>query len=71
MLIQSEKLSASSRMAAIVAYELNNPLAAVQNLIYSARQSSVGNPEATPTLKAGAPTRTRPCEAKATATKKR
>lgn len=47
VLIQSEKLSASSRMAAIVAHELNNPLEAVQNLIYLARQSSIGNPEAT------------------------
>jgi PAS domain S-box-containing protein len=43
-LIQAEKLSASARMAASIAHEINNPLEAVLNLIYLARSNS-SNPE--------------------------
>jgi PAS domain S-box-containing protein len=43
-LIQAEKLSASGRMAASIAHEINNPLEAVLNLIYLARSNS-SNPE--------------------------
>ncbi len=39
-LIQAEKLSASGRMAASIAHEINNPLEAVLNLIYLARSNS-------------------------------
>jgi PAS domain S-box-containing protein len=39
-LIQAEKLSASARMAASIAHEINNPLEAVLNLIYLARSNS-------------------------------
>ena len=39
-LIQAEKLSASARMAASIAHEINNPLEAVLNLIYLARSTS-------------------------------
>lgn len=40
MLIQSEKLAATGRMAATIAHEINNPLEAVMNLIYLARHHS-------------------------------
>lgn len=40
MLIQSEKLAATGRMAATIAHEINNPLEAVMNLIFLARQHS-------------------------------
>jgi PAS domain S-box-containing protein len=43
-LILAEKLSASGRMAASIAHEINNPLEAVLNLIYLARSNS-SNPE--------------------------
>jgi PAS domain S-box-containing protein len=43
-LIQAEKLTASARMAASIAHEINNPLEAVLNLIYLARSNS-SNPE--------------------------
>ena len=40
MLIQSEKLAATGRMAATIAHEINNPLESVMNLIFLARQNS-------------------------------
>jgi len=40
LLVQSEKLAATGRMAAAIAHEINNPLEAVLNLIFLARQSS-------------------------------
>jgi PAS domain S-box-containing protein len=46
-LIQAEKLTASARMAASIAHEINNPLEAVLNLIYLARSNS-----STPEVKA-------------------
>jgi len=39
-LMEAEKLSASGRMAASIAHEINNPLEAVLNLIYLARCNS-------------------------------
>lgn len=44
LLLQSEKLAATGRMAASIAHEINNPLEAVMNLIFLARRAS---PEAT------------------------
>jgi len=40
LLVQSEKLAATGRMAAAIAHEINNPLESVMNLIYLARQNS-------------------------------
>jgi len=40
LLIQSEKLAATGRMAAAIAHEINNPLESLMNLIYLARQNS-------------------------------
>jgi C4-dicarboxylate-specific signal transduction histidine kinase len=40
VLIQSEKLAATGRMAATIAQEINNPLESVMNLIFLARQAS-------------------------------
>jgi PAS domain S-box-containing protein len=40
LLIQSEKLAATGRMAATMAHEINNPLESVMNLVFLARQSS-------------------------------
>jgi PAS domain S-box-containing protein len=39
-LVQAEKIAATGRMAAAVAHEINNPLEAVMNLIFLARQHS-------------------------------
>jgi PAS domain S-box-containing protein len=43
LLIQSEKLAATGRMAATIAHEINNPLESLMNLIYLARTSSASN----------------------------
>lgn len=40
VLIQSEKLAATGRMAATIAHEINNPLDSVMNLVFLARTSS-------------------------------
>jgi signal transduction histidine kinase len=40
-LLQSEKLAAVGRLASSIAHEINNPLEAVTNLLYLARQSAV------------------------------
>jgi signal transduction histidine kinase len=45
LLLQSEKLNAVGRLASSIAHEINNPLAAVTNLIYLAQQAAV-NPDA-------------------------
>jgi signal transduction histidine kinase len=41
ILLQSEKLNAVGRLASSIAHEINNPLAAVTNLVYLAQQSAV------------------------------
>jgi signal transduction histidine kinase len=41
LLLQSEKLNAVGRLASSIAHEINNPLAAVTNLVYLAQQSAV------------------------------
>jgi PAS domain S-box-containing protein len=46
LLIQSEKLAATGRMAATIAHEINNPLESVMNLIFLARRSSPATSEA-------------------------
>jgi PAS domain S-box-containing protein len=43
LLIRSEKLAATGRMAATIAHEINNPLESVMNLIFLARQHSVAD----------------------------
>ena len=45
LLVQSEKLAATGRMAASIAHEINNPLESLMNLIYLARQHSAGEGE--------------------------
>jgi len=40
LLVQSEKLAATGRMAATIAHEINNPLESLINLIFLARQNS-------------------------------
>jgi PAS domain S-box-containing protein len=40
LLVQSEKLAATGRMAATIAHEINNPLESLVNLIYLARKVS-------------------------------
>ena len=42
-LIQSEKIATMGRMAATIAHEINNPLAAATNLIFLAKGSSADN----------------------------
>jgi PAS domain S-box-containing protein len=46
LLIQSEKLAATGRMAATIAHEINNPLESVVNLIFLARQNSATSSKA-------------------------
>jgi PAS domain S-box-containing protein len=43
LLMQSEKLAATGRMAATIAHEINNPLDSVMNLVYLARTSLPAN----------------------------
>ena len=40
LLIQSEKLAATGRMAAAIAHEINNPLESLMNLVYLARHNT-------------------------------
>ena len=40
LLVQSEKLAATGRMAAAIAHEINNPLESLMNLVFLARQNS-------------------------------
>ncbi len=47
MLMQSEKLAATGRMAATIAHEINNPLESVMNLVFLARQHSVSSGKST------------------------
>jgi PAS domain S-box-containing protein len=46
MLMQSEKLAATGRMAATIAHEINNPLESVMNLVFLARQHSASSGKA-------------------------
>jgi len=46
LLIQSEKLAATGRMAATIAHEINNPLDSVMNLVYLARTMLPGSSKA-------------------------
>jgi PAS domain S-box-containing protein len=50
LLIQSEKLAATGRMAATIAHEINNPLDSVMNLVYLARTMLPGSTKALPYL---------------------
>lgn len=50
MLVQSEKLAATGRMAATIAHEINNPLDSVMNLVYLARTMVPGSSKALPYL---------------------
>lgn len=50
-LIQAEKIATMGRMAATIAHEINNPLAAIMNLVFLAKDCCGGNPEAVSYLK--------------------
>lgn len=50
LLVQSEKLAATGRMAATIAHEINNPLESLVNLIFLARSNSGPESEAHPYL---------------------
>ena len=50
MLLQTEKLAATGRMAATIAHEINNPLDSVMNLVYLARTMLPGSSKALPYL---------------------
>ncbi len=50
LLRKSEKLTAAARLSATVAHEINNPLEAVGNLIYLAKQSVPGSQDLVSTL---------------------
>lgn len=43
LLMQSEKLAATGRMAATIAHEINNPLESLMNLVFLARNSCASN----------------------------
>ena len=50
LMIQSEKLAATGRMAATIAHEINNPLDSVMNLVYLARTGVAANSRVLPYL---------------------
>jgi len=50
LLIQSEKLAATGRMAAAIAHEINNPLESLINIIFLARQHSAPDSRVTQLL---------------------
>ena len=43
--LMNERLAATGRMAHTIAHEINNPLAAITNLLYLLRNSVIGSPE--------------------------